>query len=91
MKKRLYLIMIVLFASFSSVLAQVKVSGTVTDPDGISIPGVSVVQKGTTNGTTTDADGKYAVSVSSASAVLQYSFVGMTTTTESICRREPGR
>ena len=84
MKKRLYLIMIVLFASFSGVLAQVKVSGTVTDPDGISIPGVSVVQKGTTNGTTTDADGKYAVSVSSASAVLQFSFVGMTPVSEAI-------
>ena len=84
MKKRLYLIMIVLFASFSGVMAQVKVSGTVTDPDGISIPGVSVVQKGTTNGTTTDADGKYAVSVSSASAALQFSFVGMTTVSEAI-------
>ncbi len=84
MKKRLYLIMIVLFASFSGVLAQVKVSGTVTDPDGISMPGVSVVQKGTTNGTTTDADGKYAVSVSAASAVLQFSFVGMTPVSEAI-------
>jgi len=84
MKKRLYLIMIVLFASFSGVMAQVKVSGTVTDPDGVSIPGVSVVQKGTTNGTTTDADGKYSVSVSSSSAVLQFSFVGMTAVSEAI-------
>ena len=84
MKKRLYLIMIVLFASFSGVMAQVKVSGTVTDPDGVSIPGVSVVQKGTTNGTTTDADGKYSISVSSASADLQFSFVGMTTVSEAI-------
>jgi len=84
MKKRLYLILIVLFASFSGVMAQVKVSGTITDPDGVSIPGVSVVQKGTTNGTVTDANGKYAVSVSSASAVLQFSFVGMTPVSEPI-------
>ena len=84
MKKRLYLILIVLFASFSGVMAQVKVSGTVTDPDGVSIPGVSVVQKGTTNGTVTDANGKYAVSVSSASAVLQFSFVGMTPVSEAL-------
>ena len=76
--------MIVLFASFSGAMAQVKVSGTVTDPDGISIPGVSVVQKGTTNGTTTDADGKYTLSVSSASATLQFSFVGMTTVSEAL-------
>ncbi len=84
MKKRLYLILIVLFASFSGAMAQVKVSGTVTDPEGISIPGVSVVQKGTTNGTTTDADGKYSLSVSSASASLQFSFVGMTTVSEAL-------
>jgi len=84
MKKRLYLILIVLFASFSGVMAQVKVSGTITDPDGVSIPGVSVVQKGTTNGTVTDASGKYAISVSSASAVLQFSFVGMTPVSETI-------
>jgi len=65
-------------------MAQVQVSGTITDPDGVSIPDVSVVQKGTTNGTVTDANGKYAVSVSSASAVLQFSFVGMTPVSEAI-------
>ncbi|MEI6678335.1 MAG: SusC/RagA family TonB-linked outer membrane protein [Mariniphaga sp.] len=84
MKKRLYLILIVLFASFASVMAQVKVSGTVTDPDGISIPGVSVLQKGTTNGITTDMDGKYTLTVTSASAVLEFSFVGMKPVSETI-------
>jgi TonB-linked SusC/RagA family outer membrane protein len=76
MKKRMFLILIVLFASFATTMAQMKVSGTVTDPDGSSIPGASIVQKGTTNGTTTDADGKFAITVS-ANAVLQISFVGM--------------
>ena len=76
MKKRMFLILIVLFASFATTMAQMKVSGTVTDPDGSSIPGASIVQKGTTNGTTTDADGKFAINVS-ANAVLQISFVGM--------------
>ena len=64
MKKRMFLILIVLFASFATTMAQMKVSGTVTDPDGSSIPGASIVQKGTTNGTTTDADGKFAINVS---------------------------
>ena len=77
MKKRMFLILIVLFASFATTMAQMKVSGTVTDPDGSSIPGASIVQKGTTNGTTTDADGKFAINVNSANAVLQVSFVGM--------------
>jgi TonB-linked SusC/RagA family outer membrane protein len=84
MKKRLYLILIVLFASLANVMAQVKVSGTVTDPDGISIPGVSVLQKGTTNGITTDIDGKYTLTVTSASAVLEFSFVGMKPVSETI-------
>lgn len=76
MKKRLYLVMVLLFASFASVFAQTKVSGTITDVTGSSIPGVAVVEKGTTNGTTTDMDGKYSLTVPS-DAVLQFSFVGM--------------
>ena len=68
--------MVLLFASFASVFAQTTVSGTVTDASGSSIPGVSIVEKGTTNGTTTDMDGKYSLSVGS-NAVLQFSFVGM--------------
>ncbi len=77
MKKRMFLILIVLFASFATTMAQMKVSGTVTDPDGSSIPGASIVQKGTTNGTTTDAEGKFAINVNSSNAVLLVSFVGM--------------
>ncbi len=84
MNKRVYLILFVFVASFTGVLAQVKVSGTVTDPEGITIPGVTVVELGTTNGTTTDVDGNYAVILSSASAVLQYSFVGLTSISEAI-------
>jgi len=76
MKKRIYVILILLFASFAGAMAQVKVSGTVSDPDGNKIPGVSVVQKGTTIGTSTDIDGKFSLSVN-AKAVLQFSFVGM--------------
>jgi hypothetical protein len=83
MKKRFYLIMVLLFASFASVLGQTKVSGTVTEANGTSIPGVSVVQKGTTNGTTTDIDGTFDLTVP-ANAVLQFSFVGMLTVEESV-------
>ena len=77
MKKRMYVILILLFASFASAMAQVKVSGTVTDPDGSKISGVSVVQKGTTIGTSTDNDGKFSLNLNSSSAVLQFTFVGM--------------
>lgn len=56
---------------------QKSVSGKITDSSGASVPGVSVVVKGTTNGTITDGDGGYSVSNLPANATLQFSFVGM--------------
>lgn len=84
MKKRFFLILIVLFVSLTSAMAQVKVSGTITDPDGNGIPGATVVQKGTSNGTTSNMDGKFTLNVTSPKAVLQISFVGMKTVEEDI-------
>lgn len=51
------------------------VTGRVLDDGGQPLPGVNVIEKGTTNGTTTDMDGKFSISVSS-SAVLVVTFVG---------------
>lgn len=53
------------------------VSGKVTDNTGQSIPGVSIVIKGTSTGTITNADGNYSLPNIPESAVLQFSFVGM--------------
>ncbi len=52
------------------------ITGTVSDENGQGLPGVSVVLKGTTRGTTTNADGKYRLNVPDRSAVLVFSFVG---------------
>jgi len=57
--------------------AQAKVSGKVTDSTGGPLPGVSVVVKGTINGTITDSNGNYSLSNIPAKATLQFSFVGM--------------
>jgi TonB-linked SusC/RagA family outer membrane protein len=55
-----------------------SISGRVTaKEDGNPLPGVSVVVQGTTNGTVTDTDGRYAISVSAEGAVLVFSFIGM--------------
>jgi TonB-linked SusC/RagA family outer membrane protein len=54
-----------------------KVSGKVTDSSGGTVPGVSVVVKGTTTGIITDAGGNFSFSNVPANAVLQFSFVGM--------------
>jgi TonB-linked SusC/RagA family outer membrane protein len=56
---------------------QKSVSGKVTDPSGILLPGVSVAVKGTTNGTITDVDGNYSLPNVPADAILVFSFVGM--------------
>ncbi len=58
---------------------QKSVSGKVTDSSGASLPGVSVVVKGTTTGVITDGDGKYSLSKLPENATLQFSFVGLKT------------
>ncbi|WP_180335673.1 SusC/RagA family TonB-linked outer membrane protein [Labilibaculum filiforme] len=55
---------------------QKKIIGKVTDKDGASLPGVSVVVKGTTIGVITDIDGNYVIETPEG-AVLVFTFVGM--------------
>lgn len=58
---------------------QPAVSGTVTDENGQPLPGVTVVVKGTTQGTVTNADGEYSLTDLPDDATLVFSFVGMRT------------
>lgn len=81
--RKVLLIFAMCFALLSSTYAQQPVTGTVTDEDDLGIPGVSVIQKGTVNGTITNLDGNYTISVPS-DAVLVFSFVGMITLEETI-------
>src|SRR5690606_16465492 len=56
---------------------QVTVTGTVTSSeDGATLPGVNVVIKGTSLGTTTDIDGKYTIQAPDANSILIFSFIG---------------
>lgn len=63
----------------SPALTVFTVSGHVRDVNNQSIPGVNVLEKGTTNGTTTDVDGGYTMTVSAEDAVLLFSFIGYVT------------
>ncbi|MFQ3240019.1 MAG: iron complex outermembrane receptor protein [Olleya marilimosa] len=76
MKKLKLLFLLLLSVAFAS--AQTNVTGTVTGDDGFGIPTVNVVEKGTSNGTTTDFDGNYSLNVSS-NATLVFSYVGYET------------
>jgi TonB-linked SusC/RagA family outer membrane protein len=57
------------------------VTGVVKDAnDGLGLPGVNVIEKGTQNGTITDFDGNYKITLLNADGVLQFSFIGYKTT-----------
>lgn len=56
-----------------------KVTGKVTDSSGVPLPGVTVVVKGTTNGTITSFDGGYSLSNVPSNSTISFSFVGMNT------------
>ena len=68
---------IVLAPAFMGEQQGKKVTGKVTDSSGGSLPGVSVVVKGTSSGVITDSNGKYSITNIPEDAVLQFSFVGM--------------
>jgi iron complex outermembrane receptor protein len=72
--------LLLFLAASTTVFAQGQVvSGKVTSSDdGASVPGVNVLEKGTNNGTVTDVDGNYRISVG-ANATLVFSFVGYST------------
>lgn len=56
-----------------------NITGTVRDSDGETIPGVSIVVKGTTTGTVTDVEGKYSLSVPGENVTLVFSSIGYVT------------
>ncbi|MCF8378998.1 MAG: SusC/RagA family TonB-linked outer membrane protein [Bacteroidales bacterium] len=72
------LLVIIMGFGFDSVLlGQVEVTGIVIDMEtGTSLPGVNIVEKGTLNGSVTDLNGNYKITVSGSSSVLVFSFVG---------------
>jgi TonB-linked SusC/RagA family outer membrane protein len=80
------LLTILFFLGWQIIMAQERtISGTITSAeDGLSLPGVSVVVKGTSIGTITDMDGQYSINVPSDGEILVFSFVGMKTVELSI-------
>lgn len=60
-------------------VVDLAVRGQVTDDQGQGIPGVSVQEKGTSNGTATDGDGRFNIRVAGASSILVFSSVGFVT------------
>ena len=79
--KKIYSLCIVLITCANTLLAQTSVSGTVVDQDGQPIPGVTILDENDqTNGTVTDFDGNFTISVPSDGS-LNVSFIGYETQT----------
>lgn len=77
MKGKLFSCLVLMFLSISMMAQKVPVSGTVSDQTGPVI-GASVIEKGTTNGTMTDNDGHFTLTVSKG-AVIEISSIGWLT------------
>lgn len=73
------LLMFFCLAFSTNVLAQTTVRGTVKDPQGGPLPGVSVKLKGTNIGASTGSDGRFSINIPSASGTLVVSFIGYKT------------
>lgn len=71
-------------ASFYATAQQTNVTGTVTDVQGVPIPGVNIVQKGTTNGVVSDFDGNYTINLNDGSDILIFTYIGYRSTEEEV-------
>lgn len=76
--KRLFCCLLLLLITFSGYAQESLVTGTVRDYEGEILPGVNVIEKGTSNGTITDVEGSYTITVPSG-AILVFSYIGYLT------------
>jgi TonB-linked SusC/RagA family outer membrane protein len=77
LKSNFYILFLLFCVRTGSVFAQDKIiAGTVTDDENGFLPGVSIVVKGTSTGTATDATGKFKISVPASGSTLVFSFIG---------------
>ncbi|MGJ8734546.1 MAG: SusC/RagA family TonB-linked outer membrane protein [Cellulophaga sp.] len=82
-KQRGILTLLLAFIVHLSFAQQKTISGTVTDKDGLPLPGVNILVKGTTNGTQTGFDGEYSIS-GNVGQILIYTYLGQKSTNRTI-------
>ena len=75
-KFKLLVLAMLIGISFNTLGQALEITGVVFDENDNTIPGVSIVEKGTANGTVTDIDGKFIIGVKGRSSTLIFSFVG---------------
>jgi len=76
LRKTLFVFAAIMCATTIFAQGETKISGKVTDEKGSSLPGVTILVKGTSNGVASDVDGNYAIDVPDKNSVLVFSFLG---------------
>ncbi len=90
MKKFFALLIIFLTTTCGGEVSANVISGTITDRHGGTIPFVSVAEKGTTNGTISDADGRFNIAVRRLPVTLSFNCVGFNTVERTLANEEDG-
>jgi len=84
---RYFLFLFLLFPFFA--FSQTTLTGTVNNENGGTVPFVNVIEKGTSNGTTTDVDGNFTIEVSELPVILEFSSLGFETQEFRAINRNP--
>ncbi|MFD2162338.1 SusC/RagA family TonB-linked outer membrane protein [Paradesertivirga mongoliensis] len=85
--KKFLVILLVLLQANVFAQSNIRVTGTVTDPKGETLPGVSIKVKGEATGVTSSNDGKFSIVVPSQASVLVFSYIGSITKEEVVGSR----
>lgn len=81
LQKGIAMMLLICLTAWSAFAQDVQISGQVLDESGLGLPGATVMELGTSNGTTTDLEGNFTLSVADPSSSLTVSFIGYKTQT----------
>lgn len=77
--KKLFFTLLILTLAFPCVYAQNILRGKITDEDGTPIAGVSVLEKGSISGTSSNAEGRYQLKYSGPNSIAVFRYIGFAT------------
>ncbi|MEQ9232241.1 MAG: SusC/RagA family TonB-linked outer membrane protein, partial [Cyclobacteriaceae bacterium] len=84
---RVFILGLTLLCASFQAMAQQTITGKVLDETGEGIPGVTVLEKGTTNGTITDFNGDFSITVTNSASILQFTSIGFASIEEVVGER----
>jgi len=80
--------MVLFMGAHANAQTKITISGVVIDESGMTIPSVNIVEKGTSNGASTDFDGKFTIKVAGPKSELTFSFLGYETITQVVGQKK---